>query len=331
MAQVANGKSRTIKQIPMACADERTAVEFMETMRWGAEPACPRCGDQNVYKMMDRYTGQRNARFLWRCRGCTKQYTVRVGTVMEDSAIPLRHWCFAFWAACSSKKGVSALQIRRQTGLSYKSALFLMHRIRWAMAGSANGGPLRGDVEVDETYVGGKPRKPSAAEPAYQKTTGRKVKPGPQPDFKDRKTPVVALVSRDGQARAYVPADVTGDNLRDVIRRNVHPSARIHTDEHKGYIGIGAEFAGHHTVKHSAKEYGRHDGDVHATTNTVEAFFALLKRGVIGTFHNISRKHLHRYCAEFEFRWNTRGVDDGARIKAAIRGAEGKRLMYRHP
>lgn len=328
MAKVAADKSKTIQRIPMACADERTAVEFMESMRWGAEPACPRCGDLNVYKMMDRHTGQRNARFLWRCRGCGKQYTVRVGTVMEDSPIPLRHWCFAFWAACSSKKGVSALQIKRQTGLTYKSALYLMHRIRLAMDGAANLGPLDGDVEADETYVGGKLRKISHQE---WKTKGTRRKKSGGKDRLKNKTPVMALVSRSGQARARVPTDVKGHNLKRVLAETVAPSARIHTDEAGGYHGLAESYAGHHTVNHTKNEYARQDGDVLATTNTVEAFFSLLKRGVIGTFHNVSRKHLHRYVAEFEFRWNSRTVDDGARLQAAIRGAEGKRLMYRHP
>ncbi len=331
MSKVASDKSETIKRIPMACADEGAAVEFLEAMRWDGEAACPRCGDEDVYQMKNRQTGERNKRFLWRCRGCSRQFTVRIGTVMEESRIPLRHWCFAFWAACSSKKGVSALQIRRQTGLSYKSALFLMHRIRWAMADNSTG-PLTGDVEVDETYVGGKPRYPAKPSPEDQAATGRKHKLGPAPDFKDRKIPVIALVQRNGQARAYVPTDVKGHNLKNVIRQNVDTSATIHTDQARGYQGIGAEFdGGHHTVNHSIDEYARWEDGMLVTTNTVEGFFSLLKRGVIGTFHNVSRKHLHRYVSEFEFRWNTRKMDDGARIRAAIRGADGKRLMYKHP
>jgi len=331
MCKVAQDKSEIIKEIPMACADEATAVEFIEKLRWDGEPSCPRCGDLDVYNMTDRKTGERNSRYLWRCHGCKKQFTVRIGTVMEDSRIPLYVWCYAFWAACSSKKGVSALQIKRQTGLSYKSALFLMHRIRFAMA-SDSAEPLTGDVEVDETYVGGKPRKPSKASPEYRALTGRNIKPGRTPDFMDRKTPVIALVQRNGGARAYVPTDVQGKNLKNAVRENVDRSARIHTDQLSGYRGIGKEFeGGHHTVNHSIKEYARQEGDLTVTTNTVEAFFALLKRGVIGTFHNVSKKHLHRYVAEFEFRWNTRDMDDGARVAQAIRQAEGKRLRYAQP
>jgi len=155
--KVGQNKSEVVHELPAACADEAAAVEFMEKRRWGDAPSCPRCEDSDVNQMRDRKTGDRNGRFLWRCRGCDRQYTVRIGTLFEDSRIPLRHWCYGFWAACSSKKGVSAKQIQRQTGLSYKSALFMMHRIRWAMA-PCDVEKLSGTVETDETYVGGKPR-----------------------------------------------------------------------------------------------------------------------------------------------------------------------------
>jgi transposase-like protein len=306
-SKVAEKKSEIVRQIPLACSDEAAAVEFMEAQRWGDEAACPRCGDTDVYKMMDRKTGERNARYLWRCRGCTKQFTVRVGTVMEDSPIPLRHWCFAFWAACSSKKGVSAMQIQRQTGLSYKSALFLMHRIRLAMM-DTEFEPLTGTVEVDETYVGGKPRKGD----------GKKHKPGRGTS----KTPVVAAVERGGKVRARRMVRVNARTLHRFVQNKVDTSATIYTDEYPGYRGVGKRYAGgHHAVKHSAGEYAR--GMVH--TNTVEGFFSLLKRGIYGTFHSVSDRHLHKYLWEFEFRYNNRNIDDGARTALAIRGAEGKR------
>jgi len=151
-----------VRDIPLACSNERAAIEFFERRRWGDEPCCPHCGDTNVYEMTHRKTGERNARYLWRCKsdGCRKQFTVRIGTVMAESRIPLRHWCMALWLACSSKKGCVAKQIQRMTGLTYKSALFLMHRIRFAMApvNENDGGKMMGTVEADETYVGGKPR-----------------------------------------------------------------------------------------------------------------------------------------------------------------------------
>lgn len=302
-----------ILELPIACADEYAAVEFMEKQRWGVTPCCPRCGSVDVYQMKGK-DGARQENFRWLCRDCKKaklacQFTVRTGTVFEDSKIELRHWCFAFWRASTSKKGVSALEIHRQTGVSYKSALFMMHRIRFAMA-PAYKGPLGGDVEVDETYVGGKPRYRNSKNP--RGTYG--------------KQPVVALVERGGEVRAEVVADVTAKTLKDAIRRHVDRDARIITDEHASYTGIGPEFAGgHETVCHGAREYAR--GDI--TTNTIEGFFSIFKRGLNGVYHNVSRKHLHRYVAEFEFRYNRREMEDGERVEAAIRAADGKRLMYK--
>jgi transposase-like protein len=144
--------------LPLACSDERAAVEFMEKQRWAGQPACPRCGDMDVYQMKNIETGERQVNYRWRCKGCKQQYTVRTGTVFEDSRIELRHWCYAFWRAATSKKGVVALEIHRQTGLSYKSSLFLLQRIRFAMNNSMPG-MLEGPVEADETFAGGKPRR----------------------------------------------------------------------------------------------------------------------------------------------------------------------------
>jgi transposase-like protein len=175
---VATNKSEMVVHPPLACADEAEAVAFFEDARWGKDPACVHCGSLAVYQMRDR-AGARNARWLWRCKDCGRQFTVRVGTILEDSPIPLRHWAYAFWAACASKKGVSALQIQRQTGLTYKSALFMMHRVRWSMDGGGEpGGMLRGAVEVDETYVGGKPRHAAGSNP---RAKGRNPETGAAP------------------------------------------------------------------------------------------------------------------------------------------------------
>lgn len=300
-----------IQEIPMACADERAAVEFMEKQRWGDFPCCPGCGSLGVYQMRDAKTGERQANYRWRCRDCKRQFTVRIGTVFEESRIELRHWCFAFWRASTSKKGVSALEIHRQTGVSYKSALFMLHRIRFAMADSVDG-QLNGDVEVDETYVGGKPRYKG------QSKRGRGT----------NKQPVIALVERGGRVKTRPVADVTGKTLKEVIRSNVHADARIITDENTAYFGIGKEYAGgHHTVCHSAKEYVR--GDIHS--NTVEGFFAVVKRGLNGIYHSVSKEHLHRYMSEFEFRYNNRNLEDGERTMLAIKASQGKRLIYKEP
>jgi len=305
--------SPIVDQIPLACSSELAAVEFLESQRWGDTPCCVKCGSVNVYKMADAKTGERNKRFLWRCRDCKEQYTVRIGTVYEESRLELRHWCYAFWRACTSKKGVSALEIKRHCQISYKSALFLMNRIRFAMSPDTASEPLlTGTIEVDETYVGGRPRYPSKKK-GWSRAT---------------KTAVFAAVERDGPIRRRVVADVTAQTLKAAIREYVDPQARIISDENLAYRGIGREFAGgHHTVVHSAKEYVR--GDV--TTNTVESSFALIKRGIIGVYHNVSREHLHRYIDQYDFLWNTRKMNDGERTVLAIQSAEGKRLMYKQP
>ena len=299
-----------IAALPVACSDEKAAVEFMEAQRWGDHPACPRCGDLDVYQMKDAKTGERQANFRWRCHGCKEQFTVRIGTVFEDSRIPLRHWCFAFWRSATSKKGVSALEIHRQTGLSYKSSLFMLHRIRFAMD-EQDVEPLKGDVEVDEVFIGGRKRiRNNEAYPA---------KPKP-------KTPVIGMKERGGRVRPRVVADVTSASLKGAIRANIDPSARILTDEWSGYRGIGKEFAGgHESVKHSTYEFAR--GDVH--TNSIEGFFGMVRRGLDGIYHSVSRKHLHRYLSEFEFRHNHRELDDGQRTVAAIKAANNKRLTYK--
>lgn len=302
-------KSEILQGIPKACMDEATAVEFMEKQRWDNIPACPRCGDTDVEKMTDG-NGGRNKRFLWRCHGCKQQFTVRIGTVFEDSRIPLKVWCHAFWRACSSKKGVSALQISRECQVSYKSALFLMHRIRFAMT-ETNTEKLQGTIEADETFCGGKPR--------YRRENRSKW---------STRTPVVAVVKRGGDVRAKVTSDITAKSLKSVIFENVDLNSRLMTDDNKTYRPIGRKFPkGHFSVMHTMGEYAR--GDI--TTNTIESYFALLKRGLYGTFHAVSKKHLHRYVSEFQFRWNTRKIDDGQRLAIAIRQAEGKRLMYCEP
>lgn len=312
MPKVASNKDAIIEEIPMACADEAAAVDFIENLRgWNEQAACPKCGGLDVYKMMKRGTEEREQSFRWRCRDCAQQYSARTGTVFEDSRIPLRHWCYAFWRASTSKKGVSALEIQRQTGLSYKSALFLMHRIRFAMTEDDNE-PLTGTVEVDETYVGGKPRHKG------QGKRGRGTK----------KTPVVAMLQRGGKVRTKVVSDVTGRTLEAAIREHVDQSARIMTDELHSYKGLEKEFAGgHYTVRHSSGEYAK--GDI--TTNAVESFFSRLKRSINGIHHSVSKKHLHRYMRHMEFLHNYRHLTDGERTVAAFRSAEGKRLIYKEP
>ena len=308
--------SEVVRNIPKACSDELTAVEFFEKQRWGDSPCCIRCGSVNVYKMTDAKTGERNKRFLWRCRDCKEQYTVRIGTVYEESRIELRHWAYAFWRACTSKKGVSALELKRQCQISYKSALFLMNRIRFAMAPDPDRPQLTGTVECDETYIGARrPRYPVGV-----KGRGRATS----------KIPVFCAVERQGELRRRVVADVTARTILPAMIDEVHRQARVITDEGTAYrVLTGVWPGGHETVCHSTREYAKLGTDIH--TNTVESTHALVKRGIVGIYHNVSREYLHRYLWHFDFLWNNRQLNDGERTIAAIKGAEGKRLMYREP
>ena len=222
----------------------------------------------------------------------------------------MKIWCFAFWRACSSKKGVSALQIKRETGLSYKSALFLMHRIRYAMTEDVKNPPkLRGTVETDETYVGGKPRYKGLSK------AGRGT----------IKAPVLAMVQRKGKVRVKHMPQLRKKAVQKIMLENIDRSARLITDQWTFYVNIGKPFSAHERVDHSMLEYVR--GDVY--TNTVEGFFSLIKRGIYGNFHSVSKKHLHRYLGEFAFRYNTRDLGDGERVVKAIKSANGKRLTYK--
>src|SRR5580704_5451073 len=306
-------KSDVIEDIPLACCNEAAAVELLEKQRWGNTPCCVKCGSVDVYQMKDAKTGERNRRYLWRCRDCKEQYTVRIGTVYEESRIELRHWCYAFWRAATSKKGVSALEIKRHCQITYRSALFLMNRIRFAMAPEPDSPQLKGVVELDEVYIG--PRKPR-----HKGVSG--------PGRSTLKTPVFCAVERGGQLRRRVVADVTAATLRQAILEDVDSRAHLMTDEYSAYRWLKKGWTGEHdTVCHRTFEYAR--ADVHV--NTAESSHALIRRGLIGIYHNVSREYLHRYLWQFDFLWNNRQMNDGERTIAAIKSAEGKRLRYQDP
>ena len=254
--------------------------------------------------------GQRNKNYRWRCRGCKKMYSVRTGMVFEESRLPLRIWVYAFWKACSSKKGISALQLSREMEITHKSALFVLRRIRHGV-GDEGGAKLMGTVEADETYIGGKPKK-------------GKSKRGRGTD----KTPVVGMVERGGNVRFQMMDRLTANRLKEVLSENADHTCRLITDEYRGYRAVGKEFAGgHEVVNHSEGEYVRLGTDIHS--NTIEGVFSLIKRGVMGTFHSVSKKHIPNYLNEFSFRWDTRYMNDDERIVTAIKKVDGKRLKYR--
>lgn len=293
---------------------EDQARAYFEQRRWPHGPACVHCGSQNVY----RVGGKSHRPGLIECRDCRKQFTVTVNTVMEDSHLPLSLWAKAFHFMTSSKKGMSALQLQRNLALgSYRTAWFLAHRIREAMKYEPVAGLLKGDVQVDETYVGGKPRKGHG-------------QPRPKRGRGTNKEAVLVLVETKGKAHSHPIERLDASTLKAAMETCIDKSAAIVTDELPPYPKAAAGFeGGHFTVNHRSDEYVRAEDGRH--TNTAECFFSLLKRGVYGTFHHVSKKHLHRYCAEFDFRWNGRTLLDSERRNAAVDGAEGKRLYYKKP
>ena len=307
-----------------AFRSEDEAIALLERLRWPNGATCPHCGGADPYRLTSRTESKRPARRgLWKCRACRKQFTVKVGTVFEQSHLPVSKWLMALHLLCSSKKGMSAHQFHRMLGVTYRAAWFMAHRLRHAMA-DTEWFPMSGTIEVDETYVGGK-RRAGSRKDGRTLLTGR---PGPSDAIK---TPVMALVERKGRARAFPVERVDGKTLQDAIRKNVRARAtHIMSDELHAYDGLSMGFAGHDTIKHSSGQYVHEN--VH--TNSVEGFFSLLKRAIIGTFHHVSKGHLHRYCDEAAFRYTHRvalGVNDEDRAKLLVLAAEGKRLTYRQP
>ena len=287
--------------------DETKAREYLERLRWPQGPTCPHCGSFDATRLV----GKKHRAGLVQCNDCREQFTVTVGTVFERSKVPLNKWLLCNHLLCASKKGMSAKQIERMLGVTYKTAWFMCHRIREAMKTDGTDGPLGGPntvVEADETFVGGKARNRAYRAPADKKA-------------------VVALVERDGNVRSFHVANVNAATLRPLIVTHVDRASHLMTDESVVYTRVGREFAGHTTVIHSANEYVRKGGFAHS--NTAENFFSIFKRGVIGTYHHMSEAHLARYTAEFDFRYNTRKVTDGERADAALLGIAGKRLTYR--
>jgi transposase-like protein len=288
------------------------AREWLELQRWPDGPYCTHCGSLSVTGL----SGKAHRPGVYQCNDCRQQFTVTTGSVMERSKIPLNKWLMAMHLMASSKKGYSAHQLHRTLGITYQSAWFLAHRIREAM-GNDKSGPLGGEdkiIEVDETYFGDKDR-------VTKRTKRGKSGHG-------SKRAVVSLVERGGRCRTFHIERATVETVREVIVRNVSRKSNLHTDESKLYTATGKEFASHETVKHSAGEYVR--GDVH--TNTVENVFSVFKRGMRGVYQHCGEAHLHRYVAEFDFRYNNRsglGVEDTERASKIISQAAGKRLTYR--
>lgn len=290
-------------QVSLKRLSEQEARELLEGLRWPNGPFCPHCGNADSTRIT-KLEGKSTRAGVHKCKECRKPFTVTVGTIMERSKVALRDWVYVFAAMCASKKGISAHQISRELGCQYKTAWFMAHRVRLAMRTAAMG-KLMGEVSVDETYVGGKPRNPGQGKP---------------------KVPVVSLVEKGGRVRSKVTPNVTAANLRKHLTENIDKGATIVTDDALVYRNVTKPFKAHKAVNHTEREYVGKDG---ATSNTVESYFATLKRGIYGTYHHVSSQHLQRFVDEFDFRWNNRDASDTERTFRAIAQADGKRLTYR--
>lgn len=303
--------------------DEAAAFAFVEGIIWNGEPSCPHCGVvgrayalKNVRSKASKKHPEGVVRHgLKKCGACRQQFTVRKGTIFEESHLELHKWLQAIYLMCASKKGISALQLQRTLEVQYKTAWFLAHRIREAMRSGdlAPFGMDGGAVEVDETYIGREPGKP------VKRAFHHKMK-------------VLALVDRStGRVRSMVVDNIRPATIAPIVLDNLHREARLMTDEAGHYLHVGREFAEHGVVRHGQDEYvSTEDRTIH--TNTIEGYFSIFKRGMKGVYQHCSKKHLHRYLAEFDFRYSNRvalGCDDQERAMRALVGGIGKRLTYR--
>ena len=295
--------------------DDEAARLHLEAQRWPHGAYCPHCGEAEQVTLLG---GKSTRPGTYICKSCRTKFTVYVGTVFERSHVGLAKWLLAFRLMASSKKGVSAHQLHRSLGVTYKTAWFMAHRIREAMT-ETGCAPMGGEgrtVECDETVIGGKERNKrlSKRNPKNIGAVGKQV--------------AFTLVERNGRARSFHVANVTGKTLRPIMVKHVDRKSALMTDDAGQYRPIGVEFASHQTVNPGIEEYVR--GEAHS--NTVEGFFSILKRGINGVYHHISEAHLSRYLAEFDFRYSNRsglGIDDAMRTNEALRGSTGKRLTYR--
>jgi transposase-like protein len=304
--------------LPKIYTDETAARRHLEKLQWPDGPICPHCGVMNE---ATKLKGNSTRPGVYKCRPCEKPFSVTVGTVFEDSHVPLHKWLYATHLLTSSKKGISSHQLHRTLGVSYKTAWFMSHRIREAMR-PAKFTPMGGSskvIEADETLSGkleGAPRFMGSG----QQWNWRNI--------------VFTLVERGGSARSFHVANTTMAELIPIIRTNVRRESELMTDQATFYKAIGQEFAHHGTVQHNIDEYVRREGERVIHTNTVEGYYSIFKRGMKGIYQHCSEKHLHRYLSEYDFRYNYRirlGYDDAARADKALEGIRGKRLTYRRP
>jgi transposase-like protein len=308
-----------IERIPT----EAAAYFYLEGMRWPDQPVCPHCGSINDHYYLNpangvsrkTRTGNISERRVWKCKDCRKQFSVTTGTIFHGSKVSLRTWLFVFFEMCANKNGIAAREIERRYGVAPKTAWFMAHRIREAM--TVRGAPMMSGVVVaDETWIGPDPDK-----------MNKKSRANHKKDHTDSQ-PVMTLISKKtGEARSKAVANVTGKTLRKVMAQNVNRhSSVLQTDSSASYTAIGREFVKHETVNHSIDQYVHHG----ATTNQAENFFSQLKRSLDGTHHHVSRQHLDRYLAEFDFRYTTRKMTDTERMVKLMDKVAGRRLAYQN-
>lgn len=307
--------------------DANAAREHLKAQRWPHGPICPHCGNADPARIT-KMEGKAHRPGLYNCMECRQQFTVTVGTVFERSKIPLNKWLLATFLMTSSKKGMSAHQLHRMLGVTYKTAWFMAHRIREAMKEDIveTGGPLGGEgktIEADETYWGR--REDGYVSPQRKGQPYLKRK-------KPMKNAIVGLVERGGRTRTVHVKHATRDAVREILVTTADRNSTLYTDESNLYPITGKEFAAHGTVKHSAKEYARREGGVVVHSNTIENVFSVFKRGMIGVYQHCGEAHLHRYLAEFDFRYNRRSalkITDAERHNQLLAMIDGKRLTYR--
>ncbi|MCX6120404.1 MAG: IS1595 family transposase [Ignavibacteriales bacterium] len=289
-----NNLLQLIKRFPT----EESCREFLIQSRWGDKPVCVHCGStEKMYKIQG---GK-----LFKCSACKKPFSVKVGTIFEDSALPLQKWFHAMFVVSAHKKGISSCQLAKDISVRQATAWHMLHRIRLTMTTGSFEKPLGGIVEVDETFIGG-------------------TRHGYGKGFNPEKSPVFGMVERGGNARIETIPNVKAETIKPIIRKGVTPDSTLMTDNYTAYKGLDKEFKDHKVINHSAHKYV--DGIIH--TNTIEGFWSLLKRGIVGIYHHTSKKHLHRYCEEFEYRYNSRKQNDSVRFGLLLGACEG-RLTYR--
>jgi transposase-like protein len=328
----------TLIQLADRVRTEADAYRELERMRWGSQPICCHCDSTNVRYLrpengVSRRTssGSMSERRVWQCRDCRKQFSATTGTVMHGSKVSLRIWLLVLFEMVTDKNGLAAREVERKYGVCPRTAWHLLHRIREAMKTDVLQ-TIRGEVVVDETWIGGKTSNRHVSDRPYgSPDEPRLIAPGERIDPKGMKTIVVSLIDkRTGESRSRVVNDVTGKTLRKFMSEHIDmPNTVLYTDDSSSYNWAKDEFAAHKTVNHSEDEYVRYEGDDVVTSNQAENFFSQLKRSLDGTHHHVSREHLSRYLSEFDFRYSSRKISDTERMAKLVGQVGGKRLTYK--